>query len=70
MTCQCGEVSELWDDAAKRYAAEHLEQVEVRANGWEVVYRCPVTGRLWLEDYPRSAEQGGGPMRLRQLAEA
>lgn len=69
MMCRCDEVSELWDDEAKGYADLHLEQVEVRGDGWEVVYRCPSTGVRWLEEYPYSHEHGGGPMRLRQLLE-
>jgi Immunity protein 27 len=67
MVCQCDEMSELWDADARAYADRHLEQVEVRAAGWEVLYRCPATDHTWLEDHPRSAEQGGGPMRLRRL---
>lgn len=69
MTCRCEAVSLLSGDDARRYAAEHLEKIEVRADGWETLYRCPSTGRLWLKDYPRSAEQGGGPARLRQVVE-
>lgn len=67
MRCRCEEISVLCGDEAKSYADEHLEQVEVRADGWEVLYRCPVTCRQWLEDYPRGEEHGGGPMRLRRL---
>ena len=69
MTCRCADVIELWDDEAKAYADDHLQQVEMRAEGWEVVYRCPGTGARWLEDYPNSEEHGGGPMRLRQLSD-
>lgn len=60
---------ELWDGEAKTYAERHLDQVEVRADGWEVEYRCVATGLHWLEDYPYSEEHGGGPMRLRQLTD-
>jgi hypothetical protein len=67
VTCQCDLVMEMSGDAARQYAADHLEKIEVRADGWEVLYRCPVTGRLWLKDYPRGAEQGGGPARLAQV---
>jgi hypothetical protein len=70
MTCHCLGVSEMDGDDARRYASRHLVQVEARANGWEMLYRCPATGRTWLMDYPRSAEQGGGPARLRQIAKA
>ena len=65
--CRCADTAELWDAEAKRYADQHLEQTEVRAEGWEVLYRCPNTGVEWLEDYPRGEEHGGGPMRLRRL---
>ena len=65
--CHCRDRAELWDDEAKSYADDHLEETEVRAGGWEVLYRCPETGVDWVEDYPRSREQGGGPMRLRRL---
>jgi Immunity protein 27 len=65
--CRCANAVELWDAEAKRYADEHLDEVEVRAEGWEVLYRCPQTNAIWLEDYPRGAEHGGGPMHLRRL---
>lgn len=69
MMCRCGDVIEMWDGEAKSYADEHLEEIEVRAGGWEVVYECHLTGERWLEDCPRSGEHGGGPMRLRQLSD-
>ena len=46
MTCQCGQRREFDGDEARRYAQEHLQQIEVRAEGWEVLYRCPDTGTL------------------------
>jgi Immunity protein 27 len=67
MVCRCDEISELWDADAKACADKHLEQVEARAGGWEVVYRCPDSEHTWLEDYPRGEEHGGGPMHLRRL---
>ena len=67
MTCRCDDITELWDNDAKAYADEHLVRVETRAEGWEVLYRCVVSQHTWLEDYPRSEEHGGGPMRLRRL---
>jgi hypothetical protein len=66
MVCHCSDVAELSGEEAKTYADEHLERVEVRADGWELVYRCPDTGREWIRDYPRSEEHGGGPVRLRR----
>jgi hypothetical protein len=65
--CRCAEGAELWDTDAKGYADERLEQTEVRADGWEVLYCCPDTGVKWLSGLPRGAEHGGGPMRLRRL---
>ncbi len=67
MICRCEDLTELWDEEAKSYADWHLEQVEVRAGGWEILYRCPKTGRRWLKDYPHGEEHGGGPVKLRQL---
>jgi hypothetical protein len=58
---------ELTDNEAHQYAREHLEEVEVDAKQWSVMYRCPVTGRSWLLDYARSEYHGGGAPRLRQL---
>ena len=66
MRCRCSELSELAGEEAKTYADGHLEQVETRADGWVVVYRCAETDREWIEDYPRGEEHGGGPVRLRR----
>lgn len=66
VTCRCADIAELWDDDAYRYAEDHLRRIEVRADGWETVYRCPDTSREWLLDHPRGEEHGGGPARLRQ----
>ena len=65
-TCELATACIFWDIAATCYAADHLVEVEVRAAGWEVLYRCPQTGARWLEDHPRSEEHGGGPIRLRR----
>lgn len=67
MICRCKELDTLWDQEAKIYADMHLKKVEVRAHGWEIIYECPDSGERWLEDYPYSEAQGGGPMRLRRL---
>ena len=65
--CWCGLATEFWDGQAKDYADRHLDRIEVRADGWEVLYRCPVTETEWLEDHPIGEEHGGGPTRLRRL---
>jgi hypothetical protein len=67
MTCRCQDIKELSGNDAKAYTAEHLERIGSRASGWEILYRCPDTEKVWLEDYPRGEEHGGGPMRLRQV---
>ena len=69
MNCRCANLTVLWDEDAKDYANAHLKAVEVRAGGWEVIFRCPVTYLLWLEDWPRSEEHGGGPRRLSRLGD-
>jgi hypothetical protein len=66
----CCRLGELWDHDARAYADGHLERTEVRAEGWEFVYMCPTTGARWVEDRPRSEEHGGGPPRLREVADA
>lgn len=68
--CRCGLTRELWDSSANRYTDQHLEQVEVRADGWETLWRCPNTGAEWIEDHPLGAMQGGGPLRLRRVTPA
>jgi hypothetical protein len=65
--CWCGLATEFWDDKAIGYADRHLEEVGTRAEGWEVLYRCPTTGTEWMADHPLSEEHGGGPRRLRQV---
>ena len=64
--CWCRLANEFWDDHALRYAERHLEEVEQRADGWDIVYRCPRTGAGWVLDRPLSQEHGGGPARLRR----
>jgi Immunity protein 27 len=68
MTCRCETTSELHGNEATAYADAHLQEVETRAQGWEIVYRCPTTGLLWLLDYPHGEQHGGGPARLRHFA--
>lgn len=67
MRCRCAELTSLWDAEAKDYQSAHLKVLKVQAGGWEVLFRCPATGLLWLEDWPNSEEHGGGPRRLRRI---
>jgi hypothetical protein len=66
--CRANEARELWDDDAREFAP-HLDRLGVGSGGWEVAFRCRLTGVLWLEDWPRSGEHGGGPQRLRRIEE-
>jgi hypothetical protein len=67
--CDDTTVRERWDADAREFAATHLVRLAVGAGGWEALYTCPLSGQLWLEDYPRSEEHGGGPTRLRVVHE-
>lgn len=67
MTCKCRLLDVLRGDEAKVYACEHLTPLEVRADGWETVFRCPTTGLLWLQDWPSGEEHGGGLRRLARM---
>ena len=50
---------------AEVYAKEHLKQVKVNPETWEVEYVDPETGARWLMDYPNGEAHGGGEPRLR-----
>lgn len=69
MRCACESLFELEGNEAEIYAEEHLQKLEVDPVAWTKTYVCEATGRTWLMDFPRSEEHGGGPPRLRQLAE-
>ena len=66
MTCRCPATAELWDDAARDYADNHLQKVAALEGGWVTLLMCPEAGVWWVKDYPRSEEHGGGPVRLRR----
>jgi hypothetical protein len=66
--CLCKIAREMWETGAKGYADAHLVETGVQADGWEVLYRCPLTGADWVLDMPISAEHGGGPSRLRRTS--
>lgn len=67
MTCPCpGAPDELIGPPA-RELRQHLEKVAISSSGWEITYRCPETGQLWLKDNPEGEFHGGGPIRMRRL---
>lgn len=54
---------------AEDYATVHLDKVSDDPMMWVSVYRCPVTGELWVKDHPHGELHGGGPSRLRTVRE-
>ena len=54
-------------DAAD-YAAQHLHEVVVNGETWEVLYCCPDTGRYWKKTYPDAEYHGGGAPELEQVS--
>ncbi len=65
--CWCRLAREFWDEQAIGYADRHLDEVERREGGWEIVYQCPRTEIRWVLDRPLREEHGGGPARLRRM---
>jgi len=60
-----GAPDEVWDDRA-RMLVTHMKRLAVTDDGWVTRWSCPTTGETWVQDFPRSEEQGGGPRRLRR----
>lgn len=46
---------------------ETLKKIEVDNINWVVYYLDETTGEKWIEEYPFSEMQSGGPPQLRQL---
>lgn len=44
-----------------------LKKIGVNGEKWEKYYLDEQTGEKWIEDYPQSELQGGGPPRLRMV---
>ena len=61
------EPKELRGRDAEVFAEEHLKQVKVNPETWEVEYVDPETGTRWMMDYPNAKAHGGGAPRLRVL---
>ena len=58
------------DETSKRieYLTEnHLKKTGVDKSGWEILYRDPNDGRLWIKWFPQSEMQGGGPPELKVI---
>lgn len=68
MKCECDDKDQFEGVQAEDYAREHLQQVRVDKVNWETEYVCPVTGSVWLKDFPQSHLHGGGPPRLRKIS--
>ncbi|MBV8392861.1 MAG: hypothetical protein JOY81_06725 [Alphaproteobacteria bacterium] len=56
-------------EAINDMLATKLDKIRTDKSGWIVVYRHRTTGQLWELSYPKGEMQGGGPRRLRLLAE-
>ena len=68
MKCICQEITELEGNDADEYAKNHLKEISVDVENWQVTYECPVIGLKWLKDFPHSELHGGGSPRLRKLS--
>lgn len=68
--CKCSDprAATIYGVDAAAYADEHLARIDVRAEGEEVTYRCPQSGRIWIEDFPRD-DAGARTVRLRWALE-
>jgi hypothetical protein len=66
--CFCNDIDELMGNDVQDYCTNHLKQVAVNGESWQITYICPETDIQWLEDYPNSEYHGGGSPRLRKLS--
>lgn len=60
------------DENCKRieYLTDHyLEKVDNDSSGWNILYRDPIDGRLWLKTYSNSEMHGGGPPHLKVISQ-
>ena len=69
MECRCDSGSELRGAAADDYVERHLVRQQVLEGGREILFRCPMTGRTWLQDFVTDAS-GIATLRVRWLSEA
>jgi len=66
-TCKCKDVQRLHGRQGQDYARAHLEELVVDSENWQVLYRCPETGRYWKEYFPQPEAHGGGPQDFVQI---
>jgi hypothetical protein len=55
--------------AIDKMLEQELEKARVDESGWITIYRHRETGAFWELSYPQSEMHGGGPRRLRLLAQ-
>jgi ketosteroid isomerase-like protein len=67
--CRCEAVFELWGVAADDYVEGHLVRTEVTEGGHETLFRCPQSGRVWVQ-YVEPDDTGVPTLRLRWISEA
>lgn len=67
--CRCSTIHEIRGGDGEDYARTHLSKVVVDDVNWQILWRCPVTGRYWKEYFPHSEAHGGGPPDFVQISE-
>ena len=67
--CQCNSVTHMHGRDGQDYAKAHLVQIKIDDENWTILHQCPVTGKYWKEDFPRSGEHGGGSPEFNQISE-
>lgn len=65
MDCRCEVINVMSGDAARDYAAQHLDEVRSDQQG-TTYYRCPATGLTWAEERA-PATYGSNARRLRRV---
>jgi hypothetical protein len=63
--CDDTTVRERRGNEARSFAKAHLVELGTNVELWQSLYVCPLSGQLWLEDFPQGELQAGGPSRLR-----
>lgn len=54
-------MNRLEGNEGQEYARKNLIQVLVDDVNWKILHRNPITGEHWMECFPQSELQGGGP---------
>lgn len=60
MKCKCAQTERLHGAEGQDYEREHLRELSVDVETWQVLLQCPETGLLWKKYYPNPEAHGGG----------